>query len=56
MFKKFVNSVSNFFKSYTVWTNLESYIAAGNPQTAADVDRLEREYMRLNSPISNKYF
>jgi hypothetical protein len=43
-----------FFRLLTVTpdvktTSLEAYIIAGNPQTADDIDRLEREYSNRNS-------
>lgn len=46
-----------FFRLLTVvpdtkTTSLEAYIIAGNPQTADDIDRLEREYSDRNNQRS----
>ena len=38
--------IKGIFEDKSYMGNLEAYIAANNPQTADDIDRLEREFTR----------
>jgi len=47
-----LDSIKNFFKQLQQpehYNNLEAYIISNNPQTIHDVDRLEREFDRLQN-------
>ena len=44
MFKSLLNFLKNLFAGPTLFDELESYIVAGNPQSAADVEHLERGF------------
>jgi len=44
MFKSIIEFLKDLFKSPTMFDQLEAHIIAGNPQTAADVEQLERGF------------
>jgi len=44
MFKSVLQSIMQWLSGPTLHQNLEAYIVAGNPQTADDVERLERSF------------
>lgn len=44
MFSKILDKIKEIFRPETIYDNVEAYIVAGNPQTSADVDRLERGF------------
>jgi len=44
MFKNFLRALRNLFKTKTMFESLEAHIIAGNPQSAADVEQLERGF------------
>jgi hypothetical protein len=57
MFRKILESIMKWLEGPTHYENLEAYIAAGNPQNAHDIDRLEREFIRKNqSSLFTKYY
>lgn len=51
MFKKLFKFIREIRVAMNAYDSLDSYIEAGNPQSAADVERLEREYSRLRRPF-----
>ena len=53
MFQYIINTLKQLLKSPTVHHSLDQYITSHNPQTAEDVDRLEREFYRKNTQIHN---
>lgn len=46
MFKHLFEFMSEIFRPASLSESLEQFIAAGNPQDAGDVERLEAEYHR----------
>ncbi len=56
MFTKFIEIVKKYMSSYNIHSNLDAYITAGKPQSAGDVDRLEREYFRKMQRANSLHF
>lgn len=54
----FLQFLADIFKAAPKYNNVEAYIAAGNPQTPEDVDRLEREFNSIYRAHSqfNRYY
>lgn len=49
--------LKEIFHTPSYHDNLEAYIAAGNPQSVEDVDRLEREYhQRRQVSLFERYY
>jgi len=44
MFKSLFEKLKNLFTIPTMFEQLEAHIVAGNPQTAGDVEQLERGF------------
>jgi hypothetical protein len=44
MIKQILEFLKDLFKSPTMFDQLEAHIIAGNPQTPADVEQLERGF------------
>lgn len=57
MIKQVLDTIKEILRSPTIQDTLEEYIAARNPQTSDDVDRLEREfYNRRRNAFYDKYY
>jgi hypothetical protein len=57
MFKELVNYIREVFETKSAYDSLEGYIAAANPQSQADIERLEREFytIKKNTGFINNY-
>lgn len=49
MFKKFLIGLQQFFLGKSLDDELEDFIAARNPQSAGDVEALERAFWNIKS-------
>lgn len=51
MIKQILEFLRDIFRTPSIHDALEAYITTGNPQTADDVDRLEREFFRTRQSL-----
>jgi len=57
MIKQILEFLRDIFRPSSLHDALDAYITAGNPQTANDVDRLEREFFqRRESLFFERYY
>ena len=56
MLENIIKFIKNIFVLPTVHDELESYIIAGNPQDAHDIDRLERQFYENRKKQSLMFF
>ena len=51
MIKQILEFLRDIFRPESLHDALDAYIISGNPQTADDVDRLEREFFRRRESL-----
>lgn len=56
MFRTFIQYLQDILRARRDFDNLEVFITSGNPQTAEDVDRLERQFYEQRRNNAFTYF
>lgn len=56
--KSFLQFFTDLFRVGPKYNSIEAYIAAGNPQTPADVERLEQEFTKMyqSTSLYDRYY